>query len=64
MKNLVLSGVSQLNMKQFNSSPVKEEEEVIDADCDNSGEIIRVECAELLEQELNDLDSNQSSPSR
>lgn len=62
-KNIHLPGVSPLNMKQFNTSPVKEEE--TDPECDNSSDIIGVvKCADLLEQELNDLDSNQSSPSR
>ncbi|BES93001.1 Family with sequence similarity 91, member A1 [Nesidiocoris tenuis] len=59
----ISTGVSPLNMKQFNTSPVKEEE--TDPECDNSSDIIGVvKCADLLEQELNDLDSNQSSPSR
>uniref|UniRef100_A0A0A9X8Q7 Protein FAM91A1 n=2 Tax=Lygus hesperus TaxID=30085 RepID=A0A0A9X8Q7_LYGHE len=58
----ISTGVSQLNMKQFTSSPVKEEE--TDAEVDTSSEIIGVDCADVLEQELNDLDSNQSSPSR
>ncbi|KAL1132046.1 hypothetical protein AAG570_011654 [Ranatra chinensis] len=54
----ISSGVGELNMKQYSTSPVKEESEPING-------ITSQECADILEQELDRLgDSDQSSPSR